>query len=296
MSRRQPFRHALPVSAALFRTPLYLTHAGREIVKPGEPYPQADAPFFTFEWWEGRTLPEFCMGMLMAGQGILQTSDSQRSLKTGDVFLVRPGEWHRHRPLPAKGWECMWIHFDGDEPLRWLREEAFRLNGNLLTVDNRGLFRAQFEHLLACVHRDPSVNTPNYSRQAMGLLSHVLMDQPAEPATDVVEIEDAAVKAAVEFIWNFSHGVVDVPHVARHLGMARRTLDRKFKTVTGKTVLEEIQHCRITRAVRLLRETTIPIKHIVHRAGFRSAEHLRVTFQQTFGKSPEAYRMGAGGI
>jgi len=32
------------------------------------------------------------------------------------------------------------------------------------------------------------------------------------------------------------------------------------------------------------------VKHIVQRAGFRSDEHLRLAFQKTFGKSPQAYR------
>jgi len=83
---------------------------------------------------------------------------------------------------------------------------------------------------------------------------------------------------------------VDVPAVARQVGLARRTLDRRFAAATGRTVLEEIQFCRVTRAAKLLQETTMPVKHIVQRAGFRSDEHLRLAFQKTFGKSPQAYR------
>ena len=94
----------------------------------------------------------------------------------------------------------------------------------------------------------------------------------------------------VEFIWNFSHDIVDVPAVAEKTGIARRTLDRRFQAATGHSVLDEIQFCRVSRAVTLLEETRLSIKHIVHRAGFRSEEHLRLTFQKTFGKAPLAYR------
>jgi AraC-like DNA-binding protein len=290
MSLPQPFRHALPVNESLFHEALYLTHAGWEIIRPGAPYPEKDAPFFFFEWKEGRTLPEFCLALLVAGAGEFQTREHRARVAGGDAFLFRPGEWHRHRPSPQTGWTLMWIHFNGDEPLRWLRHAGFRLQRNLAVIENRPLFRAQFEHLLASVHRNPSRNSANFSRQAIGLLAHCLADAAGGAVHGTKAVQDDVVQAAVEFIWNFSHDVVDVPAVARHVGVARRTLDRRFKAVTGRSVLEEIQFCRVTRAARLLQETDMPIKHIVHRAGFRTDEHLRLAFQKAFGKSPQALR------
>lgn len=290
MSLTKPFRHALPVNEALFHEALYLTHAGWERVGPGEPYPQSDAPYFYFEWKEGRTLPEFCLALIVAGSGEFETREHRQRVAAGDAFLVQPGEWHRHRPAAKTGWTLMWIHFNGDEPLRWLRDQAFNLRQNLAVIENRDLFRCQFEHLLASVHRNPSMNSANFSRQATGLLSHFLEDKPGGDVRGANAVRDEAVKAAVEFIWNFSHAIVDVPAVARKVGLARRTLDRRFATATGRTVLEEIQFCRVTRAAKLLEETSMPVKHIVQRAGFRSDEHLRLAFQKTFGKSPQAYR------
>jgi|APCry1669193181_1035450.scaffolds.fasta_scaffold00443_3 AraC-like DNA-binding protein len=293
MSLSQPFRHALPVSEALFHEALYLTHVGWERIAPGEAYPQRDAPFFYFDWHDGRMLPEFCLALVVAGGGELQTRAHTRRLRANDAFLFRPGEWHRHRPSPQTGWTLMWIHFNGDEPLRWLREDAFCLRENLPVMENRALFRAQFEHLLLCVHRHPSVNCANFSRQAIGLLAHFLTDQPGGPAGASRPVVDEVVKAAVEYIWNFSHDIVDVPAVAHKVGLARRTLDRRFRAVTGRSVLAEIQFCRVSRAAKLLQETAMPIKHIVQRAGFRSDEHLRIAFQKAFGRSPQAFRQQA---
>ena len=292
MSLTKPFRHALPVNEALFRNSLYLTHAGWERIQPGAAYPQPDASIYYFDWKDGRTLPEFCLALVLAGTGEFQTRTHSGRLKAGDAILFLPGEWHRHRPLLKTGWTLMWIHFNGDEPLHWLRDEAFNLRQNLPVIENRALFQAQFVHLLACVHRNPSGNSANYSRQAIGLLAHFLVDKPGESKRGTDAMQDESVKTAVEYIWNYSHDIVDVPAVARKIGIARRTLDRRFKATTGRTVLEEIQSCRVARAAKLLQETAMPVKHIVQRAGFRSDEHLRLVFQKTFRKSPQAYRKG----
>lgn len=294
MSLTQTFRHALPVNEALFHEALYLTHAGWERVAPGEPYPQTDTPFFFFEWKDGRTLPEFCLALLLAGSGEFQTRDHHVRIAAGDAFLFHPGEWHRHRPSTRTGWTLLWIHFNGDEPLRWLREGAFNLRHNIPVVENRGLFRAQFEYLLETIHRTPAINSSKFSQQAIGLLSHFVLDPPLHATNQQSDLQDAAVKVAIEYIWNYSHDIVDVPAVAAKAGVARRTLDRRFKAATGRSVLDEIQYCRVSRAARLLQETTMPVKHIVHRAGFRSDEHLRLAFRKTFGKSPREFRRNPG--
>ena len=290
MSLTDQYRHLLPVDEILFHEPLYVTSVGWERIMPGEPYPKKESPYYYFDWRDGRTLPEFCVALNIAGRGELETRTHREPIRTGDAFLFRPGEWHRHRPSPKTGWTIMWLVFNGDEPLRWLRDDAFNLRQNIPVIENRHLFRAQFEYLLARVHRNPSTNSSNVSRQAVGLLSHFLLDLPSGAAQGSTKVQDEAVKAAMAYIWNFSHNIMDVSSVADKVGIARRTLDRRFKAATGRSVLEEINFCRVSRAAQLLRETSLPVKHIIHRASFRNAEHLRLAFRKTFGKSPLAYR------
>jgi AraC-like DNA-binding protein len=247
MSLIEPFSHALPVSNVRFHEEFYLTHAGWERIAPDESYPHPEQPMFSFEWDEGRTLPESCLALLSAGLGELQTRGGRFPLAAGDAFLVSPGEWHRHRPSPATGWSLMWICFHGDEPARWQRQGLYTLRGNLAEIEDSSLFRAQFERLLEHAHRSPSTNSANLTRQAMGLLSHLLSEGGDETG-------DELVNRAIAYIWNFSHWLIDVPAVARRVGVARRTLDRRFAAARGQTVLEEINSCRLTRAARLMTE------------------------------------------
>jgi LacI family transcriptional regulator len=51
-------------------------------------------------------------------------------------------------------------------------------------------------------------------------------------------------------------------------------------------VLEEIQICRAARAKSLLIDTDMPLKQVVHRAGFQSREHMRLVFKKLLGVTP----------
>ncbi len=290
MSLLEPFRHALPVHQSLFHTAFYVTHAGWDPFQPGSLTDRGDGPLYRFDWNEGRILPDFCLALLTAGSGEFETRSYKGPLGPGDTFFYKAGEWHRHRPSPKSGWTILWLNFNGNDPIRWMKNQAFQVSQNKPIIKNQRLFHDQFEYLLECVHRDPTANSLNLSRQALGLISHFVKEPVGDNETGHSAIADEIVRTAIEYIWNFSHGIVDVPAVAEWVGIARRTLDRRFHAATGRSVLDEIQFCRVTRAVTLLEETDLGIKQIVHRAGFRSEEHLRRAFQSTYGKSPLAYR------
>jgi AraC-like DNA-binding protein len=55
-------------------------------------------------------------------------------------------------------------------------------------------------------------------------------------------------------------------------------------------VLEEIQICRAARAKSMLLETEMPLKQIIHRAGFQSREHMRLVFRKLLGVTPGSFR------
>ncbi len=284
--------HALPLNDRLFQEPFYVTHAGWENVKPQQSYPRPGHPsYYAFRWEEGRVLGEFCLSLITSGQGELQTKQGRQILRTGDALLYQPGEWHRHRPVKSTGWSNVWINFNGSLPHRWLRDGNFSLDKNLVRVSNRPLFEQQFRHLVESVDTAGARNSLQFSWQAIGLLSHFLNDAGTPPQPDQNRSGDAMVDAAMDFIWSQSHNQIGVPEVAAHAGVNRRTLERRFKSVTGSSLLHEIQRCRISRAALLLRETDAPVKYIIGRAGFSNYQRLRLAFLQQFNLSPKDYRL-----
>ena len=285
-----PFRHALPVTNRLFNEPLYLIHAGWERISPGQLYPLPESELYAFQYDAGRTLPEFTLCLITEGAGEVTTAtDKKRVLTPGDAFLLLPGQWHRHRPLPDTGWTLCWISFHGDLPHAWLKEGAYQLDGVKPIINDPALYRAQFERLLLTAHRLSATNSRDLSWQAIGLISHFLTAPDGESAETLL-LHGNVSKLAVNYIWNHTHTEVDIDKLAHRLEISRRTLERRFRQATGRSLLEEIQNCRVERARRLLLATDIPIKEIVFRAGFNTREQLRLAFAKVFGQSPNAFR------
>jgi transcriptional regulator GlxA family with amidase domain len=99
---------------------------------------------------------------------------------------------------------------------------------------------------------------------------------------------------ALQLIWSRSHQILSVAQLAQHLSVTRRTLDRRFRAVLDRSVLEEINGCRISRAKRLLEETSLPLKTVARLAGFTNAERMRVVFCEREKMTPTAFRKERG--
>ena len=98
------------------------------------------------------------------------------------------------------------------------------------------------------------------------------------------------VTAAREFIRQHATSGIDVPHVAASLGVSVRLLQRDYRTVTGRTVLEDIQDQKLEHVKEMLRKTTMPIDAIGPFCDFKSPAHLKTLFKKRFGMTMSDYR------
>ena len=271
--------------------PFYITHAGWEYVRPKQAYPQPGQPrYYSFDWSEGRVIGEFCLWLVIKGEGELETKLGRQRARAGEAFLYKPGEWHRHRPDNSVGWSIIWIHFNGNLPHRWLTDESFQLEKNKTQIKNIGLFIKQFKYLVESVDASSQRNSLEFSWQSIGLLSHFLIDKGEGNSSQNPRSGDPVVDASVDYIWTQSHNQIGISDIAHHVGVNRRTLERHFKSATGSSVLSEVQRSRLSRAALMLRETDELIKNVLLRAGFPNYRSLRVAIEREFHMSPEKYR------
>ena len=74
------------------------------------------------------------------------------------------------------------------------------------------------------------------------------------------------------------------------LGVQKRTLNRRFKTATGKTPGEYLNEVRMNFACDLLKNTDLSILDIASFSGFSDNSWFSARFKQWSGSTPKAYR------
>jgi transcriptional regulator GlxA family with amidase domain len=75
-----------------------------------------------------------------------------------------------------------------------------------------------------------------------------------------------------------------------HVGVAERTIKRRFRAATGSTPIEYLQHLRIEEAKRLLETRSVAVEDVGHEVGYEDGSFFRRLFKRTVGLTPSAYR------
>lgn len=116
--------------------------------------------------------------------------------------------------------------------------------------------------------------------------------QPRE-STDATAVDQWHVSQALRFIHGNATRNIGVADVVVQARASRRFLEMQFNAVVGRSIHAEILRVRVETAQRLLATTTLPLKTVAARAGFRRADYLSSVFRQKLGCTPGNYRAGA---
>ena len=109
-------------------------------------------------------------------------------------------------------------------------------------------------------------------------------------STDIMAISDLKVADAVRFIRDNHGKSIQVADVARAVAMTTCSLDRRFRSVLGRSVFKEISSARLEYLCVLLLETDWRISRIAAEAGFSDTAHMIRRFREVKGMTPLAYR------
>jgi transcriptional regulator GlxA family with amidase domain len=128
-------------------------------------------------------------------------------------------------------------------------------------------------------------------------VAHRLKGWSAPPGIGSAETalpEDRQISPVIEHVrlWAMDHLSADLSTriLSDEAGMSVRNFSRAFKRATGETPAEFVARARIEHVRMLLEQTSLPIKRLVARCGFKSADSLRRVFVRQTGVTPAVYR------
>ena len=124
------------------------------------------------------------------------------------------------------------------------------------------------------------------NKPILGRVSRVVIRQ----SSDVLAINDSQVAAALHFIHKNFNSPIQVSDVVKITYLSRRALEKKFKKLIKRSILEEIMRVRIEHIVELLLKSHLSIDQIASSSTFNSTSHLIRTFKKHKGVPPRTFR------
>jgi LacI family transcriptional regulator len=116
------------------------------------------------------------------------------------------------------------------------------------------------------------------------------LDVVVRASTDRVASGDEMIAHAIEYLRANAHKPVGTDQVADALGVARRTLERRFHAATGRTLHHYLTELRLRHAKQRLRQFDQPLVEIAQECGYSALSAFIRMFQQATGRHPRSYR------
>ena len=270
---------------------LTVSTVGFDTVEVGESYPtKGHADGYYFDMDKGRELNEYQMLYLLEGEGTFRSAHVEETkIKTGDVFLLFPGEWHTYGPLPHSRWKSYWIGFKG-------KNMDERVANGFLSVE-KPIYRVGFSVEMIELYKN-ALKAANeeaaYSQQLLaGIVNHLIgMMYSLERniilnknQTQVELINRARLK-----IRESLESDLTIQHLAEDLGVSYSNFRKLFKEYTGLSPALYQQDLKLQRAKELLSTTKLSIKEIAYRLNFDSPDYFSSKFRMKTGHKPSDFR------
>lgn len=295
----KPGYHYFEVGEREIVTGLYLTSVGWGVVKAGESYPPPGHPEdYDFSWSRGRFLTDTALVFISAGSGEFETREGKSVWLPGQAVLLPPGMWHRYRPHRDRGWTQYWLTFSGESFGRLWQQWEGGLAIQPMPVRAPSTYARDFERFIGTVMRTvggrgdyPKQQPLTWLAAALDLLGRFVEEHLKNTP---LPHSDDGVDQALRYIRNHSHRPLTVVQVAAAVGMTRRTLERRFAEVVGRSPRQELEWLRVQRARKLLVETRRPIKEIAYLCGFREPRGLIRACHRWLGAVPGKLREESG--
>jgi LacI family transcriptional regulator len=162
---------------------------------------------------------------------------------------------------------------------------------------------------LVCDQLEPGLSSIEYGFERVGLRAAELLEllmkgrRPSSGpilvppsgivtrrSSNVFAVEEPTVAAAMKAIWARASKPLKISAILTDVPASRRTLERRFRQVLGRTIHDEIRRAHVELAKQLLVETSDPLKTVASNSGFRDPQQFSRVFRAAEGRTPLEFR------
>ena len=232
--------------------------------------------------------PHWTMFAVQDGRFIYAIADDEGEAGFGDLVVCPPHTSFHRRTVSPLSFHFLHFGLDTESPPASKTGEELRLTGKISLADTERLSSDLRYLKLLASERD---------RAAQAHKQHLLNDLLRLASLELAYLQDPApagippeLQQAHQFMTAHAFAPLSMRNLADSLALSPVQLTRRFRAAYGVTPSEFVTELRLSRACRLLEETTLSIDKIASRCGYENGFYLSRVFRHKRGMTPSFYR------
>ncbi len=260
---------------------LGLYQYGYEQCEPGHSFGPATRNHYLFHYIISGT------GTLMADNAKGETQTY--SIKSGQGFLIFPGQITTYIADHELPWEYVWLEFDGLRVKEALELTELSFNTPVYHAHSKDLREQLMNEMIYIVHH--AKESPFHLIGHLYLfLDYLTQSAKSTKLVQSTKMSDYYIKEAINYIEQNFQNDISIEDIAAVCGINRSYFGKIFRNSIGRSPQEFLMNYRMVKATELLKLTSLSIAAIGSAVGYENPLHFSRAFKTIYGVSPREWR------
>lgn len=211
------------------------------------------------------------------------------SIKSGQGFLIFPGQINTYYADTALPWEYLWIEFDGLRVKQALDLTELSPDTPVYHPHSKDIREQMINEMLYIIHH-PKESPFHLIGHFYLFWDYLLQSCKSTRLTPSGRMSDYYIKEAINYIEQNFQNNITIEDIAAVCGINRSYFGKIFRSSIGRSPQEFLMNYRMVKAAELLKLTSLSIAEIGSAVGYENQLHFSRAFKTIYGISPRGWR------
>lgn len=231
---------------------------------------------------------------VLSGTGVLMADNAKKEtqiyhIKSGQGFLIFPGQVTTYIADSNLPWEYAWIEFDGLRVKEAVEQTDLSLNQPVYHSRTKEL-RELMMHEMLYIAQNSDKSPFHLIGHLYLFFDHLIQSTKSTSLKHTSKMSDFYIKEAISFIEQNFQNNITIEDIASVCGINRSYFGKIFHNAVGKSPQEFLMNYRMIKARELLKLTSLSISDIGSAVGYENQLHFSRAFKTIYGVSPRNWR------
>lgn len=231
---------------------------------------------------------------VISGTGVLYSEDSngknhQYHVRSGQGFLICPGQTNTYLADEEHPWQYAWIEFDGLCVKEILDISGLSYNNPIYKSNDAAMAQAM-KNELVYIAEHAHGSAFHLIGHTYLVLDYLTRSSSTRKEKEKGRIVDFYIREAMNYIEQNFHRDITVHDIADFCNLNRSYFGKVFKDAIGRTPQEFLIEYRMRKSTELLNYTDMSIRDIGIAVGYPNQLHFSRAFKKVYGLSPRNWK------